>query len=120
MSLPVILLISFGLTLAVELPLLFAFGFRRTDMLLGFLANLLTNPPLVFTYHVLKAYTSLPPFLALIALEALAFFVEGLVFRFGTEKKHPFLISLAVNGISFAAGLAISKTIQEVIYHVVS
>ena len=81
MTLTEVLLISFGMTLAIELPLLFAFGFRGTDMLLGFLANLLTNPPLVFTYHVLKAYTSLPPFPVLIALEILAFVTEGLVFR---------------------------------------
>ncbi len=109
MTLPEVLLISFGLTLAVELPLLLAFGFRRTDMLLGFLANLLTNPPLVFTYHVLKAFTPLPPFPVLLALEALAFVTEGVIFRFGTEKKHPFLIALAVNAVSFSAGLLISK-----------
>lgn len=114
MSFPLVLVISFLLTLAIELPLLFAFGFRGRDMLLGFLANLMTNPPLVFTYHVLKAFTSLPPFAVLAGLEALAFLAEGLVFRLGTDKKRPFLISLAVNAVSFSAGLIVSLIIKGV------
>lgn len=108
MSLPLILIISLALTLAIELPLLFAFGFRGKEVLLGFLANLLTNPPVVFIYHLLRQFTAIPPWAALAALEVLAFLTEGLVFKLGTEKKRPFLISLAANAVSFTAGLIIS------------
>lgn len=108
MSLPTVLLISLGLTLTIELPLLALFGLRGRELLLGVLANVFTNPPVVLLYHLVKAYVGFPPWLALAALEVSAFLAEGLIFRLGTSLKKPFLVSLAVNAVSFSAGIIIS------------
>ena len=108
MRLPTVLLISLGLTLAIELPLLAFFGLRGRELFLGALANIFTNPPVVLSYHLVKSCTGFPPWLALAVLEVSAFLAEGLIFRLGTTLKKPFLVSLAVNAASFAAGMIIS------------
>ena len=113
MSLPVTLVVSLALTLAVELPLLCAFGLRGKELVIGVLVNVMTNPPVVFAYNLLCAFTEIPRAASLAVLETAAFLAEGAVFKAGTELKRPFLVSLAVNGISFSAGLMISLLIRR-------
>ena len=113
MSLPVTLAVSLALTLAVELPLLYAFGVRGRELVIGVFVNIMTNPPIVFVYDLLCAFTDIPRAVSLAVLETAVFLTEGAVFRAGTELKKPFLVSLAVNGASFAVGLMISLLIRR-------
>ena len=114
MELALDLIASLALTLVIELPILFAFGMRGRELLLGLLANVLTNPPVVLVHSLLSFYTAVPAWASLAVLETIAFLTEGAVYRLGTGLRRPFLVSLAANAASFAAGLIISFLIKEV------
>jgi hypothetical protein len=95
-----------------------------TEPLLGFIAgarllkkiltvmlvNVITNPVVVLTVLSLTVFCSKLQPTGLFILEILAVFSEGFMFlRFKTfDQKNPYLISLALNCASFAAGKLIN------------
>lgn len=94
------------LTLAFEVPLAFILGIRRKNLLLILLVNVITNPLLSLSLYYLvynlgidKAYKFLP------VLEIMVVITEYLYFRNYLSYRHPFLLSLILNLISFLGGL---------------
>lgn len=91
--------LSFLLTLVIELPICYTWGLRSRDKLeLAFLVNLLTNPAAVFL-HTSVGIPQIP-------VEILVVLVECYVYR-QFKIKHPLLLSLIANGISWGLGLVL-------------
>ena len=91
--------VSFGLTLLVELPVCYFMGLKRKDQVeLVFLVNLLTNPAAVW----LHTSAGLPQ----IPIEIMVVIIECYVYR-QFKIKHPFLLSLIANGVSWGLGLVL-------------
>ncbi|MBR2046968.1 MAG: hypothetical protein IJ960_00040 [Oscillospiraceae bacterium] len=90
---------SFLLTLVIELPICYAWGLRSRDALeLAFLVNLLTNPAAVFL-HTSVGIPQIP-------VEILVVIIECYIYR-QFKIKHPFLLSLAANGVSWGLGVVL-------------
>jgi hypothetical protein len=104
------LLISLGLTLLIEL--VFALLFRVRSMrglALVALVNLMTNPAVVLLHRLLTDRTALPEVLIIALLEAAAFLIEALYYKYNAEEIfHPFLFSLGANALSFFGGILLS------------
>lgn len=111
MSLPLALLLSLLLTEAVELPLLYLLGFRGNELITAALANVATNPAVVFLNHVLGTYTSLPKWLVILVLEVGAVLIEALIYKKATDRKRPLVDSLVANAVSYSIGLMINAFI---------
>ena len=96
--------ISLGLTLLIELPIGFAMGMRRKKhILLMILINVLTNPA-----AVLLCWLGVPQ----IPVEIGVFLVEaGVYYWFSRDEswniKHPILLALLANLISWTSGILI-------------
>lgn len=91
--------LSFLLTLVIELPICYTWGLRSRDKLeLAFLVNLLTNPAAVFL-HTSVGIPQIP-------VEILVVLVECYVYH-QFKIKHPLLLSLIANGISWGLGLVL-------------
>lgn len=90
------------------------FVYRRSWRLVGYvtLGNLLTNPPLNLTLWLLAAFLGRGAlyFAAAAALEAAAVFIEAALLRTlcGWPARRALLCSLALNALSFGAGLLLS------------
>ena len=107
MTLPESLAVSLGLTLAVELSLARALGVKKgPDLLFVLLANVATNPAVVFVYALCCLRAPGWRFAVLAALELAAFGAEGLIYARCLEEKkpRPYRLSLVLNAASFAAG----------------
>lgn len=103
------LLISFGLTIATECPVAFLLGLRdKRSQLIVFLANVITNPLLVYTMRMLHLMGCPGEHLILALLELLAFGVEVLIYcrAFGSGKRG-LMLSLLLNTASFAVGTVV-------------
>ena len=111
MTLAESLLISLLLTEAIELPLLFALGFRGGELIIAALANVVTNPAVVFTHHLLLSFTSLPEWAVVLPLEIFAVLAEALIYRKATERKRPLLDSFIANAVSYSIGLVLTTFI---------
>lgn len=98
-------LLSLGLTLLIELPLAFACGFRGQELLVALLVNVITNPLAVLLYVGVRALTPLSKMAVQLPIECIVIVSEWLVYRIGTERKHPFSVSLICNAASYALGL---------------
>lgn len=112
MTLPESLSVSLGLTLAVELPLARALGVKRgRDLLFVLLANLATNPAVVYLYTLSCLRAPGASIFVLAALELAAFAAEGLSYTRCLEEKkpRPYPLSLALNAASFAAGELLTR-----------
>ena len=123
-SLGTSLALSLAITLAVELPLAWLLGIRKSKGLtLVFLANIATNPALVFTVFILVTKLAVFPSRALIYfLEVLVLLFEAFLYgntkgmllpeaEFIPAKKLSFdrfkaalLMSLILNLASYCAG----------------
>ena len=96
--------ISLGLTILIELPIGFAMGMRRKKhILLMILINVLTNPA-----AVLLCWLGVPQ----IPVEIGVFLVEaGVYYWFSRDEswniKHPILLALLANLISWTSGILI-------------
>jgi hypothetical protein len=108
MSWPLSLVLALLLTEAIELPVCRLWGMRGRDLVFVLLANLLTNPVVNVLYALAYLYTPIPRVLAIAMLEIAAVLVEWFVYRYATEAKRPFLVSLTANAASFGAGLLIT------------
>ena len=96
--------ISLGLTLLIELPIGFAMGMReKKHILLMILVNVLTNPA-----AVLLCWLGVPQ----IPVEIGVFLLEaGVYYWFSRDEswniKHPILLALLANLISWTSGILI-------------
>ena len=103
---------SLGLTLLFEGAFALLWGLRGRDLLLCALANLLTNPPLVFCVLCWRHFGPAPSWLPVPFLEALAVWAEGRVYRRDGESiRRPYLFSLCANAFSYTMGLVFSALI---------
>lgn len=108
------LVLSLLLTLAFEIPFCtLVWGFRGRDIAVCALVNVVTNPPVVLSYLLVKqALTAcgragLMP-LVTAGLELAAVVVEWIFYRRCTEKRRPFFVSLSANAFSYFMGLALN------------
>jgi threonine/homoserine/homoserine lactone efflux protein len=99
------------LTIAVETPIVAAFGhFTRRSWKAGLFANTLTNPMavvLVLAVGPRLQYTSTPAYLAFIAVvEVTVALVEWRVLSWalGWRSRRALLASVLANAVSFAVG----------------
>ena len=102
-------LLSFGLTLLLELGLAFLLGIRKSkDLLLVFLVNAATNPPLVLFLNLFFLSVS-PPWYLILSLESCVVLAEWLLYRKRLEyvRIYPFLLSLLLNLVSYVGGLIV-------------
>ena len=106
------LLISFLMTLILELPLSLLFGARKKGLLVVFLVNLLTNPLAVFLVYLSRFVFSPGVSLAFeFLIEALVIAVEAFVYcrlRPVVNMKHPILAAIILNLASYGIGKVIS------------
>ena len=100
--------VSLALTLAAELVFALLCRYRGRILVLVALVNVLTNPLVVQTAMLWRAY-SLPGYAAAVAvLELLAVWLEGFLYaksRLGIRR--PYVFSLAANALSFGLGLVL-------------
>ena len=96
--------ISLGLTLLIELPVGFAMGMRgKKHILLMILVNILTNPAAVLLCWL--GVAQIPVEIAVFLVEA------GIYYWFSKDEgftiKHPILLALFANIISWTSGILI-------------
>ena len=96
--------ISLGLTLLIELPVGFAMGMRgKKHILLMILVNILTNPAAVLLCWL--GVAQIPVEIAVFLVEA------GIYYWFSKDEgftiKHPILLALLANLISWTSGILI-------------
>ena len=103
------LIFALLLTEAVELPAARLLGVKGRDLWFVVLANVLTNPAVNVLYAAAIVFTKLPPAAVLAVLEAAAVIAEWIVYRYATDAKRPFLVSLVCNAASFVAGLLLNQ-----------
>ena len=107
------LALSLLMTELFELAAAFLLGFRKKhDLLLVFLVNIITNPPVVMSLNGIYLFTGAYPAWYWIALiEAAAVLAEYLLYRRCLERRKipPFLLSLVLNCISYFGGLICEK-----------
>ena len=109
------LLVSFGITAAVECIAAFLLGLRdKRSLLIVFLANVITNPAVVYTVTLLHLWVFPWEKAALALLEIAAVGAETLAYRraFG---KGALKLALLLNAASFAAGILIQFIIKQVL-----
>ncbi len=88
-------------TLLLEVPLALAY---KIPLKRAVLVNILTNPPVVMLYHLLKN-SPFPTPLLLLLLEGSAFLVEGYFYR--GYIKRPYVFSFFANGFSYGVGFLV-------------
>ena len=96
------------ITIISELVMAFFLGVRnKKDFLNIVLVNILTNPLVVsFPFFLNVSYGLFYRNIALIILEILAFFLEGIIYQkyLNFIKINPFVLSFILNGFSYAFG----------------
>lgn len=102
------LTVSLLLTEAIETAVCFALGFRGGELLIVLLANIATNPAVVFVCVLAGKFTHVPQWLCVGVLEVSAVLVEALIYRRATDRKRPFLDSLIANAVSYSTGLMLT------------
>ena len=110
MTLPQALLLSLLLTELIELPVLFLLGFRGRELIIAALANVVTNPAVVFL-HAAASQTNLPEWLVILVLEVSAVLVEALIYLKATDRARPLVDSLIANAVSYFSGLILTTFI---------
>ena len=101
------LAISLGITLILELAFALFWGVRgHHDLWLTVLANVLTNPVVVFVYcYVRIRRLPLNYGWITIGMEAFAVVTEALLYKkFSRTVQRPWLFSLSANAFSYAVG----------------
>lgn len=101
--------ISLGLTLVLELLFAIVAGKRGKDLVLVCLVNIMTNPVVVLSYYLAVRYTAVHPVFVKAVLELLAVAVEAGIYKAcGNGFRRPLLFSLGANMFSFWTGVLIS------------
>ncbi len=114
-NIPIIMIRCLICTILIECGVALIIGIRnKKDFLNILLVNCITNPIVVIVplYLNLK-YGLLERKIALIVLELLTLFVEGLIYKkvLNYKKVNPYLISLILNFSSYFIGEIINKLI---------
>lgn len=105
-----VLAISLFLTVIFEemFVILLRLRDKRTLLLIA-LINLLTNPPAVLSYYLLKQYTNYSVLFITIVVEVVVILVEFFYIRsYGRKIKHPFWLALGINIFSYTIGKVIN------------
>lgn len=112
-DLPKIMLVCLILTIIIEILTGIICGIRsKKDIINILLVNVLTNPIVVsLPFYMMLRYGLKARYTAMIVLEILTVFVEGLVYSKVLEYKKikPFLIALILNVSSYFIGEVINK-----------
>ena len=98
------LFLSLGLTECIECGYALCLAKRKKALLLCFLVNLITNPPLVLLVRLLGGGRLLTA-----GLEGAAVVTEWLLYRRSELYKRPFLFSLSANALSFSLGVLMNQ-----------
>jgi len=108
-----ILGISLGLTVFMEVTLAFIVGIRSSrDLILVLLVNVFTNPAAVICYYIFTFYTQMSILILKILIEIVVILIEGVYYRrYAGSVKRPFMFSALANILSFGAGLVLN-TVQ--------
>ena len=114
-NLPIVMLISLGITLIVEIVFAFLLKVRSLkDLINIFLANIVTNPLVVsISMYVNMEIGLTEKYFSLIFLEIFAVVVEGIIYKKYLKYKtlNPFIFSLTLNALSFFIGAYINQFI---------
>lgn len=89
--------LSLGLTLAIELPIAYAWGLRRRELVTVAAANLMTNPMAV-ALHLLGVPQP--------AIEIGVVLAEGWAYRMHFDRR-PVLLAWISNAVSWGIGILI-------------
>lgn len=101
--------VSLVLTLLAEVPFAALYGLKGKKLALTVLANIFTNPAANVVNYLLKAYTQVPPYITILAVEAAVILTEGKIYKSCfSDIKDPMVLSLALNGISYTLGGALA------------
>jgi hypothetical protein len=105
------LVISLILTILFEELFAVIAGIRdRRDLLLLCLMNVITNPVVVFLYHLTAEFTELNLNIVVLFLETAAILTEGVYYKsYGRTFRHPFLFTVCANIFSYGIGEIISN-----------
>ena len=113
-ELPIVLLRSLLITLLIEITIAFILKYRKMDLLMVLLVNIMTNPLLnslvvCVDYYYGNSYRTI----TLIIMEILVVFIEGLIYNKSVSNKkiNGYLLSLILNASSFLFGLIINSII---------
>lgn len=82
--------------------------YRKTDILIVFLVNILTNPLLNSIVNFIELSCGRNGRRIVLVLgEVLVLIIEGFIYKYSLDRKkiNPFLLSLILNGISLGIGL---------------
>lgn len=112
------LLVSFAVTVMVELSAAFLLGLRdRRSLALVFLVNAVTNPVVVYLLNLQHYYGILLPKIPLtILLECSAVAVEALLYRIALKgDRHPLFLALVLNAASYLMGIVVNIIIKQVL-----
>lgn len=113
------LIVSLFLTVIIELVVSLIIGIRgKEDLKVVFLANVITNPIVVFTANCVSFLNNeVLYYVVVFILELLAIIVEFIIFKkfLNFKKKSPLFISCINNIISFSLGVVISIIINSFI-----
>ena len=103
---------AIALFLTIVIELLFALAVRirnRTDLCIVILAQIVTNPLVVFISNWCLFHTRLHPLIFQIPLEIAAILAEWLIYKsYAKRIARPFLFSLAANLLSYTIGWGLS------------
>lgn len=101
------LIISFVLTMIIELVIVKLLHSKEKILKAVFLANILTNPLVVYTYNMLNIFSIAAKDIILLILEILVVFVEAYVYKLLLNVKYSKALQLSffANVIAYLTGL---------------
>lgn len=101
------MIISLLLTLLIEELFVLLAGIRnKQDLLLVLLVNVITNPMVVFLYQAADYYLKVDMRIVTVILEVAAILVEaGYYAKYSRNIRHPLLLSIGANVVSFGIGV---------------
>ena len=77
---------------------------RLQNLLLGVMVNLLTNPAAVLLHQLFPGWG------VTLVLEGAVVVIEGAYYaKYGLRIRHPWLLSLSANALSFGVGVVINR-----------
>ena len=106
-------LVSLGLTLIIETVVALFWKVRMPGMIVVWLVNTLTNPPVVLlVWLLMRRFPGIFSIIIQLPLECIVVLVEAMIYRgfAGKEKwtiRHPVWLSVTANMISWSIGLMI-------------
>ena len=105
--LAILQIVALALTIVFETAFAFASGYRtRQTLRVVVVAQVATNPLVVFISNLFYLHTMLPLWSFQLPLEIAAVIAEWLIYRrFAPAIRRPLVFSIAANAVSFGLGL---------------